>query len=583
MIATQHKQTQFLNHFRRPPSRRQYILAIERKRISSYSLTRPMMSSPASDHETDTHPSSKDGISSSTVDPSAVVEHAPSEDEATPANSVQGINGSRSSSHGSDAVPQSDHVIHLSSIEHCMPRAYIRICLAYSVPNEESLQTALDGLQSFVNRIIEAKPYLAGDVIDVDCPGERHSRAEIRFTTHDYLNYPKVEIQTLNNSDGTEIRYEDLDAAGLPPSRLRPEDVSALPPNADPKEKSPVLRVRANIVKGGLIVSIYLHHCISDGTGFDLITSGDVINDGFNFQQSPESPGENANGLECRLGLFAEWKSKIRENLSFAPPGLLNTRHLKAKRLDQPAPPTNQPGRGCVIMLAGDMIRSLKSEWNASSRLRPTHGHTINSVLMALLWRHMTRARRPSIPPDSTVTTSRLLIPVDIRNRIKEKLPDHYFGAAVDSGKAELDLDSLTDLSAKGLHEISHVIRQAVYEVDDSYVRQMIAFANAADENTDVQDIQASNMDRVTGADMYITSWLRLRSYSHTMGMGLGGPDWVRKPWSRDPGSCIILPQRVQEPHKPDYYEVVVQMTQPDMERLLVDGEFRRFVLRVID
>lgn len=515
-----------------------------------------------------------------TATASAIMEHPSSEDDITPPNSVLGETGSRSSSHGSEDGPQVDHVVHLSNIEHCMPRAYIRICLAYRVPSQQHLKTALNGLQEFVAKTVEAKPYLAGDVIDVESPGEHTGRAEIRFTTKDYLTYPKVEVQHLYNEDGTPILYDDLDVAGLPPSRLRPEDVSALPPNADPKKKSPVLRVRANVVQGGLIVSIYLHHCVSDGTGFDLITSGDVREDGLTFRR-PSGPGNRGFvGLEAELKQFAERKSAIRQSLSKVPPGLSRTRKIKARQLNAPAPLTNKPGRGCVLMICAKKISALVAEFNHCEQFKSAHQHTVNSVIMALLWRHMTRARRPSIQHNTDVKTSKLLIPCNIRERMNPPLHDCYFGAAVDSGKAELDLDSLTDLSVRRLDEISHMVRQAIVRVDDAYVRQMIDFVHNADANIDVQDIQASNMDRVRGADMYITSWLKLRSYQHDLGMGLGGPDWVRKPWSRDPGSCIILPQKFTDP---DYYEVVAQMTEADMRRLLEDQEFMKYILRVID
>ncbi len=516
----------------------------------------------------------------STPDSHAVSDQPSLEDDGTPISSVLGSSGSRTSSHSSVVVPQMEHVIQLSSIEHCMPRAYIRICFAYRVPDERRLEEAKAGLRAFVKKIVDAKPYLAGEVVGAKALGPRTSQAEIRFTTSGYLNYPIVEVQTLLNSDGTSIEYDELDEAGLPPSRLRPEEVSALPPNVDPQKSSPVLRVRANLVKGGLIVSFYLHHCISDGTGFDLLTSGDVLDDGFTFCGPPASGDLDISALEHRLKTFAQQKTFIREKLSTAPADLQRNRQIEARRLDQPAMLANPPGRGCVMMISASKISALIDRFNNDDTSRLPLYHTTSSVLMALLWRHMTCARKPSIQHNTDVRTSKLLVPVNVRKRLKEPLPEGYFGAAVDFGKAELDIDLLTDLAGMQLDQISHIIRRAVVDVDDAYVRQLIAFANAADTGTDVHDIQASNMDRVNGGDMYITSWLTLRSYQHDLGMGLGGPDWVRKPWSRDPGSCIILPRRSPTP---EYYEVVVQMTESDMGRLLEDKEFMSYITRVID
>jgi len=535
------------------------------------------MSEPAIPESGNMQPDKSDETSSSTVELHAISEES-SEVDTTPVSSIPET--SRTSSHSSLDAPQTEHVVHLSSIEHCMPRAYIRICLAYRVPSDHQLEEAIASLRNFVKKIIDAKPYLAGEIMDVKAPDCQAGRAEIRFTTNGYLNYPSVEVQTLLNSDGTAIDYDELDMAGLPPSRLRPEDVSALPPNVDPQKSSPALRVRANLVKGGLIVSFYLHHCISDGTGFDLLTSGDLLRDDFTFWAPTRSGDADISVLNNELAEWAQQKTLVRQKLSTVPSILQHVRLIKARRLDQPAMPTNPPGRGCVLMVSASDISALVDALNNDPTIESTYRHTTNSVLMALLWRHMTYARRPSVQHNTDVKTSKLLLPVNIRKRLKEALPDGYFGAAVDFGKAELSLDALTDLAKTPLERVSAAIRQAVVDVDDAYVREMIAFANTADAETDVHDIQASNMDRTNGADMYITSWLTLRSYQHDLGMGLGGPDWVRKPWSRDPGSCIILPRRST---KPEYYEVVVQMTEVDMNRLLDDEVFMSYVKRVVD
>jgi hypothetical protein len=61
--------------------------------------------------------------------------------------------------------------------------------------------------------------------------------------------------------------------------------------------------------------------------------------------------------------------------------------------------------------------------------------------------------------------------------------------------------------------------------------------------------------------------------------IGLGPPDWVRKPWSKDPGSCIIMPKDLRK----HVVEVVVQMTENDMARLLMNQKLMSMVSRVIE
>ncbi|KAK5079590.1 hypothetical protein LTR70_009576 [Exophiala xenobiotica] len=520
-----------------------------------------------------------DSESQDFCDPDTVLNLLSSEDNSAPAVRVENSNDMRTLSYNPHEVSQTDHIVHLSSIDCCMPKAYIRVCLAYRVPSDHHLKDALSGLRQFVKNIVRAKPYLAGYVTDVKHLNQRTGRAEIRFTTNNYLNYPRVTVQNLCYEDGSTIKYDDLVEEGLPPSRLLPEEVSALPPNVDQLERAPVLGIQANCVEGGLIVSIYLHHCVSDGTGFDFLTSGDVLGDHYVFLWPLESHSTaSVARLDMRLKVFAQQETSVRQRLSRAPSFVPRSRNLQARQggewLAQ-----NKPGRGCVLMISAAKVIARLKIFNGSHSGRQGMRHTKNTVLKALLWRHMTRARRPSIAHDTNVKTSKLLIPVNIRGRIRDQQPPSYFGAAVDFAKAELDLDVLTSTSPVTLQRISSAVRQAILSVTDSYIREAIVFVNSAAAGTDVHDLQASNMDRVTAADMYVTSWLKLRTYHHDLGMGLGRPDWVRKPWSRDPGSCIILPRKPNT----GYFEVVVQMTEDDMDQLLNDQSFMEFVDRVID
>lgn len=190
----------------------------------------------------------------------------------------------------------------------------------------------------------------------------------------------------------------------------------------------------------------------------------------------------------------------------------------------------------------------------------------------------MTVARKPSVR-GTGVCTSKLFTPVNIRNKIDPPLSESYFGAAVDFATTEMSLDHLTlyDPSCPSvLVETALAIRKAIAKVDESYIRQAIALARDPNPNIDVRDLMGSNMNRTTGADMYITSWEKLDLYDATLELGLGRPDWVRKPWSRDPGSCIVLPNDKRKP----YTEVLIQMTEADILRLLADDIFMDYVVR---
>jgi trichothecene 3-O-acetyltransferase len=464
-----------------------------------------------------------------------------------------------------------------------MPRAYIRVCLAYRVPSPEAEAQALLRLEAFVRRILDAKPYLAGWVVAAKDPGQQEGKVEVRFTVNDLDDFPCLQTRSFSH-DEIPFDYQQLDRDGLPPSAIKPELVSALPESAD-EDRAPAFRVQANLVDGGLIVSFYLHHCISDGTGMGLLISGDILHDDFAFQRDLKSSSHTVPDLSERLACFAKLKSVVRGALSWSSPNLLSDRHIDYKHAlpsEAMARDASPPGRGCIFTFPDEKLSELRASLKAELTMRnPALELTTTDALQTLLWHHMTLARRPSLIEAHGTKSSKLLTPVDIRKKLdKDKcLDDNYFGSAVDFSCAELSLEHLQRTDHASMTFTALAVHEAIRKVDDSYVRAAIALANSTDPTVDVRDLQASNMNRSTGADMYITSWKNLRLYEADLDLGLGPPDWVRKPWSKDPGSCIIMPK---DPRK-HAVEVVVQMTEDDMARLLMNQQFISMVSRVIE
>lgn len=482
-----------------------------------------------------------------------------------------------------------EHVIQLSSIDHCMPRAYIRVCLAYRLTLSDSADSALKGLGQFLHRAVHAAPFLAG-YVDPACDSDGSiGRVLVRFTEANVRDFPVIQYKTFTLEE-MPWTYDQLDQCCLPPSIIRPETVSALPEDTG-AGRAPVFRVQANLLEGGMIVSVYLHHCVSDGTGLGFLLSGylgQTTLSGKAVASQAHTPPQHGlgNGLsdaELDLAGVAAAETESRRQLCSSL-GSDRNRKLGYKWRPQAkadSRSTKQAGRGCVFLFTRTKLAALKSLITLA--LGPIidnveHFLSDHDILQTLLWHCCIMARASSLLPEDNITTSHLLIPVNIRNRMQPPLPATYFGSAVDSASVELPVSHLTTGWPTALAATALAIRHAVNAVQDKYVRMAIALSNTP--NIDVRDLQASNMNRATGADMYITSWLNLPLYDKgDLGMGLGMPDWVRKPWSRDPGACIILPQ---DPRK-DCVEVVVQLTEADMARLLRNKIFMEYVNRVIE
>ena len=438
--------------------------------------------------------------------------------------------------------------------------------------------SAIEKLNGFARKLVDAKPYLAGFVVPAPGSKSRFGLSEIRFTDDDFLNFPNVEIRHLSRNE-VPFSYDELDRMSLPPSFIRPELVSALPVGTD-DEMAPAFRMQANIVEGGMIVSVYLHHCIADGTGLSFLLTGAALDDEFAFKRHLGAKGLPTPSLNMRLAAFANRKTVVRQQLSWSEPNQISDRSIQYRVRGTTVKHHNiaPAGRGCLVAFSREKLEHLEVSLKHEAA---ENFISSNDVLQAFLWHHMTKARKPALK-DRPVRHSKLLIPVNIRKKLKEAVPESFLGAAVDFATAELPLDDLSSDSPANdgvLAAIAITIRHAIDNVNEAYIRQAIAISLTKDPDIDVRDLMASNMNRTEGADMYITSWERLGLYDATLEMGLGCPDWVRKPWSKDPGSCVIMPSDDRKP----YLEVLVQMTEPDMERLLADDVFMSYVTRTID
>ena len=480
-----------------------------------------------------------------------------------------------------EPIAKPDHVIKLSSIDHCMPRAYIRVCLAFRLPDPDRFLEAVVKLEQFVKGLVATTPFLAGFVAPAQCDDGSIGRVEIQFSQEDVRTFPAIRIRQYSPKE-MPYTYEQLGELGLPPSVIRPDLVSSLPEGTD-DDRAPVFRVQANLLEGGLIVSMYLHHCVTDGTGLGLLISSSLSQDAASPADDSDVGQQLLNFTDETLATIANNESSSRAQLSWAHGGHV-LRRLAYKHAvpdkSLPKPPARK-GRGCVFSISQAKLEELKATLLRqiafqNNGLEPFL--TIHDVLQALIWHHMTQARLPALLSSYKISWSKLLIPVNIRGRLSPPLAPSYFGSAVDFASAISSLSHLSSSDASAIATTALSIRRAVTSVTDHYVRSAITLSNTP--GVDVRDLLASNMNRTHGADIYITSWFNLPLFEKgDLGMDLGMPDWVRKPWSRDPGACIILPQ---DPRR-DVIEVVVQLAVADMERLLVDNVFMGFTNRVIE
>ena len=550
------------------------------------------------------------------------------------------------SHHHSPALPimdmDTEHTITLSILDQGMPRHYTRFCLAFRL-GETPATVAISRLEVFFRRIFQAEPWLAGHACPVkkDC-SPRH-QLEIRFSQQDVENF-HVKVQELPQ-DKCPLTYDELCELGMPPSKIPRHLVSSCPDKRPDTEPAPILDVTVNIIRGGLLIAIFLHHGVTDGASMGTILSGQLCRDISETKLlTAVDLAEKARvGTATRLPLSAIPTNQSIGSHSEYKPAL----RAIGQTPSSPAPaPSPSEVTSHIFRFSDPTLQTLKADLNSvlqNSKSDPQIPWiTTHDALQSLLWQHLTRARIPSLPATHCLLdskTSTLLIPVNIRKRITPPLPPTYLGGAVALAPATLPLTSL--LTPTGTHQLQTdglskmvdkayllstaiTIHAAIAKCDDDYLREVLELTKGLDSVREMVDL---NLDTAGGLDLCITSWAVLPVFegpessdegngggdgsssgsnsngnstststsskeSDTgLGMGLGLPDFVRKPWSRDAGGCIILPRDRRGWAKGEDgagrggggLEVLVQLKTEDMERLMHDGEFMACVDRVID
>lgn len=505
-----------------------------------------------------------------------------------------------------------EHVVTLSVLDQGMPRHYTRFCLAYSL-GETPASVAISRLEAFFRRTFQAVPWLAGYACPVKGGSAPKDKLEIRFSQRDVDNF-QVKVQELG-PDRFPLTYAELCELGMPPSKLPREVISSCPDRRPDTEPAAILDVTVNVIRGGLLVAIFLHHGVTDGASMGTIISGQLC-----CNVTQEQPLTSV-GMAARARAETDTRLPLSSILANQPIGA----HLEYKSAlramnQSPSSPAPAPSRSEVtshiFVFSEQTLQTLKADLNALVRSSP-HPEipwiTTHDALQSLLWQHLTRARIPSLSETSAQplpSTSTLLIPVNIRKRINPPLPPTYLGGAVVLAPATLPLTSLLpvtdthEVHPEPLHKpVSKVyllsaaiaIHTAVARCNDTYLREVLALTQQQASMKNMVDL---NVDTAGGLDICITSWAVLPIFEDAsregdggsgsdLGMGLGMPDYVRKPWSRDAGGCIILPRDRRRSQNTDVgageLEVLVQLKTPDMERLMRDADFMGCVDRVID
>jgi trichothecene 3-O-acetyltransferase len=464
---------------------------------------------------------------------------------------------------------QTEHVVTLSSLDQSLMRSYVRICLCYPV-EDAGLSAIEDRLTTFFISHVRNRPFLAGTVHMVQKPSQA-GLLEVRCTRGDVDDWQPI-VKHLSKVDFP-YSYQELADIGMPPTVFIGNVLNPLP-DAPVENGAPTFGVQANFIEGGLFVAVYVHHSVADGTSIGSLIS----------PIAGDSPLSSYSAQTLPIAAVAE--SQVRQHLSTTNGVSPNPSLHPEWRVSSDNVHCQQSAHGAesrVFSFGVHQLEDLKRTLVQVLDPRdPRHAPflSMQDCLAALVWIGVSQARKAANGPTSNIQTdSALVMPVNIRSKVKPALARDYFGNACSLKSVTLPFETLLSPldgdNVAAMCLVASTIRNEISKVDDAYTRSAIAHINSC---RDVRETNSPIFGLET--DLIYTNLAGLPVETSDLGLGLGPPQWVRKTNTKAQGpGCIVLPKRGEQ----GLWEIMLQLEHRDMASLLRNQKFMQFVARVTE
>ena len=429
----------------------------------------------------------------------------------------------------------------------------------YRRPDAQDPALLIDKLERGLVTLARAFPWTAGRVVKVESDDGLGSGVfKIRHTSRP----PRVITNDLRSSsllDMEQFIESGCPCSSLPESIFSPYDV--LPGKPDQVDaRSAVMNLQANIVRGGLILTLVGHHQVLDGTGQDQV----------------------AYWLDkaCRAEAFTEEELEIgnmdREHIISPFPDSWQTprdsRYLKQHSTgDEPSAtqtkdtdtvPNDTPSAEWTdIIFPSSSLLEMKVEAN---RQLESGFVSTDDALTSLIWQALARARSDRLAGDAVSTMGRAINP-----RRYLGIPATYPGYISNMAFSTRSLDWLSTAS---LGTIARELRKAVDPITcdlSESTRELATLIHRAEDKDSVSLTSALNMK----TDVMMSSWAGMRCGRFEFDLGLGPPIAVRRTLMPPvPGLMFLLPRGLDG-------EVVLHICarSDELERMKADPAFNKY------
>ncbi|KAI0452447.1 hypothetical protein F5B21DRAFT_516080 [Xylaria acuta] len=461
----------------------------------------------------------------------------------------------------------------LSVFNQCSPRGYI--CVVLCFPCDDSRrEDAVHHIRQSLARLASNRPLFAGR-LHTD-----NGRVYLRRSCAFDIPFEVIPTEAENEVDYEQLRRDEFPPATFIDTRYGIPGLAG--PNCNP---IPVSKVDVTFARGGLFLSIFLQHAITDGGSLSVFLEAF----GNKTRNIPDNlPSEQRlRVLNPRLHSAASRKlsemSPFNRLVKSCPeyvilPDLSGPTQPRMQTIGQPIADLNKIGK--IFAFTADRLQELRKlirDTNKSDKLP-----TAYMSLAALAFAHITKARintEPVLTGIEPSQTAALWNSVNWRRRAFPGATDNYFGNAVLPAVTRVTREKVNAAAYddKNLAGLVPSIKDSIAKVDEDYVnRRMSMMSQAPDPrmvgvNYDPRspEVLAFNTWRHFGADI---EW-------NIPGVPVTKPDTIRRATGGfGLGTALILPAKKDSGKQ----ELFVSLTVDAMEALCRDERWMKWVDRII-
>ncbi|OAQ67134.1 anthranilate n-hydroxycinnamoyl/benzoyltransferase [Pochonia chlamydosporia 170] len=493
----------------------------------------------------------------------------------------------------------------LSTWDQIAPRDHVRqvFCFPYQGPQDGDLQPLRQVLRSALDRACTDLPDFAGRVVPVDSPP-----GHLFISKH---GNDRAKLDVIDDSETSPFSYEELKARGFPPGAFVGSCFGLEQESRQDNQVVPATKIQARVIRGGLLLCIYVHHSVTDGIGLTNFVStfarytlyrerDELLPKSANLARHPELPIELTSTLLERNAF--DDLMKLCPEYWATPHGS----HPLTLRFGPTSVPFESiPKEGRIFVFDKDTIALLKE---TATRYQADGSDFINpstfACLAALTWIFVTSARvrvkhKFSLGKELQVphTNARIMVPASWSRRAFSHLINSKTGNTVAIMKLETELSNLikakmfrelTPATGKAFAKLVQLIEAGLAGIDEDFVTIRTAMFLAA---SDPRHIGLAH-NPLDPCDFIINSWRHLGADTRwgipgVVGdVGISGvhdhgimPDAVRRAqpaWNM--GAGLIMPGSKDSKS----YEVLITLDSMSMAELCSDQAWMTWIDRVV-